>query len=114
MRNTTTVQQTIKDKIPNAPQFNNSNSTIGFVDVRFQYVDGHDFFADLSFEMPSGKKIAIVGGSGCGKSTIMRLLFRFYDPIEGRILIINQDIRDVSLDSLRKSIGVIPQVSIQL
>ena len=64
---------------------------------------------NLSFTIPAGRKVAIVGPSGCGKSTILRLLFRFYDIETGRILIDEQDIRDVSLQSLRKAIGVVPQ-----
>ena len=89
-----------------------TNSSIVFDKVRFQYDQGRNLFNELSFEVPSGKKIAIVGGSGSGKSTIVRLLYRFYDPIEGKILINNQDIKDVSLESLRKSIGIVPQDTI--
>ncbi|KAJ8315031.1 hypothetical protein KUTeg_007181 [Tegillarca granosa] len=63
----------------------------------------------LSFSVPSGKKVAIVGGSGSGKSTIVRLLFRFFDPNQGQISINNQIIQDVDLESLRKAIGVVPQ-----
>jgi ATP-binding cassette subfamily B (MDR/TAP) protein 7 len=59
--------------------------------------------------IPAGRKVAIVGPSGCGKSTVFRLLFRFYDSDSGRILIDGQDIKDVTLESLRKSIGVVPQ-----
>jgi ABC transporter ATM len=55
--------------------------------------------------IPAGRKVAIVGPSGCGKSTVFRLLFRFYDSDSGRILIDGQDIKDVTLESLRKSIG---------
>lgn len=59
--------------------------------------------------MPAGKKVAIVGPSGCGKSTVFRLLYRFYDPSSGRILIDEQNIQDVQMDSVRQSIGVVPQ-----
>jgi ATP-binding cassette subfamily B (MDR/TAP) protein 7 len=59
--------------------------------------------------IPAGKKVAIVGPSGCGKSTVFRLLFRFYDSDSGRILIDGQDIKTVSLETLRKAIGVVPQ-----
>lgn len=108
----TNVKTSIKDKSLDVPSLmlTPSSSTIVFDRVRFQYTPGHDLFKELSFEVPSGKKIAIVGGSGSGKSTIVRLLFRFYDPIEGRVLINNQDVRDVSLKSLRQSIGIVPQV----
>lgn len=85
------------------------NSTITFEDVVFEYVPGQGILNKLSFEVPAGKKIAIVGGSGSGKSTIVRLLYRFYDPQAGRILINGQDIRHVDIDSMRKAVGVVPQ-----
>lgn len=108
----TNIKTSIKDKSLDVPSLivSPSSSTIVFDKVRFQYVNGQDLFKELSFEVPSGKKIAIVGGSGSGKSTIVRLLFRFYDPLEGRVLINQQDIQDVSLKSLRQSIGIVPQV----
>lgn len=108
----TNIKTSIKDKSLDVPSLiaSPSSSTIVFDKVRFQYVNGQDLFNELSFEVPSGKKIAIVGGSGSGKSTIVRLLFRFYDPLEGRVLINQQDIRDVSLKSLRQAIGIVPQV----
>jgi len=64
---------------------------------------------DVSFEIPAGKNIAVVGHSGSGKSTLARLLFRFYDVQSGKILINEQDIRDVSQHSLRAAIGIVPQ-----
>ena len=64
---------------------------------------------DISFEVPNGKKVAIVGPTGAGKSTISRLLFRFYDPKQGAVYINNQNIKDISQQSLRKHIGVVPQ-----
>ena len=107
----TSIKSSIKDKSLDMPHLmlNSTNSFITFDKVKFQYSDRQNLFTELSFDVPAGKKIAIVGGSGSGKSTIVRLLYRFYDPIEGRILINNQDIRDVSLSSLRKSIGIVPQ-----
>ncbi|KAJ8061521.1 hypothetical protein OCU04_009335 [Sclerotinia nivalis] len=82
---------------------------ITFENVTFGYHPDRPILKNLSMTIPAGKKIAIVGPSGCGKSTVLRLLFRFYDVQEGRILIDGQDIRNVSLESLRKSIGVVPQ-----
>jgi ATP-binding cassette subfamily B protein len=63
----------------------------------------------LDFTIPAGGKLAIVGATGAGKSTISRLLFRFYDVTGGRVLIDGQDVRDVTQDSLRAAIGVVPQ-----
>jgi ATP-binding cassette subfamily B (MDR/TAP) protein 7 len=82
---------------------------ITFENVTFGYHADRPILKSLNLTIPAGKKIAIVGPSGCGKSTILRLLFRFYDVQEGRILIDGQDIREVSLESLRKAIGVVPQ-----
>ena len=82
---------------------------IRFENVTFGYHPDRAILRNLNLAIPAGKKVAIVGPSGCGKSTILRLLFRFYDVQEGRILIDGQDIRDVSLSSLRKAIGVVPQ-----
>ncbi|XP_056129598.1 iron-sulfur clusters transporter ABCB7, mitochondrial isoform X2 [Lampris incognitus] len=85
------------------------DASIRFEDVYFEYLEGQNVLNGLSFEVPAGKKVAIVGGSGSGKSTIVRLLFRFYEPQQGNIFIAGQNIRDVSLDSLRKAVGVVPQ-----
>jgi len=82
---------------------------IRFENVTFGYHPERPILKNASFTIPAGKKFAIVGPSGCGKSTILRLLFRFYDVQEGRILIDGQDVRDVTLDSLRRAIGVVPQ-----
>ena len=82
---------------------------IKFENVTFGYHEDRPILRNLSLTIPAGQKIAIVGPSGCGKSTILRLLFRFYDAQEGRILIDDQDIREVSLQSLREAIGVVPQ-----
>ncbi|AWP12232.1 putative ATP-binding cassette sub-family B member 7 mitochondrial [Scophthalmus maximus] len=84
-------------------------ATIRFEDVYFEYLEGQKVLNGVSFEVPAGKKVAIVGGSGCGKSTIVRLLFRFFEPQRGNIYVAGQNIRDVGLDSLRKSLGVVPQ-----
>src|SRR5205085_10168799 len=62
-----------------------------------------------TFEVPAGRKVAVVGASGSGKSTIARLLFRFYDVNRGRITVDGQDLRDVTQASLRAALGVVPQ-----
>lgn len=82
---------------------------IKFEDVNFGYYEDRPILRNLSLTIPAGKKVAVVGPSGCGKSTLLRLLFRSYDAQSGRILIDDQDIKDVTLESLRKSIGVVPQ-----
>ncbi|KAI1930457.1 Iron-sulfur clusters transporter atm1, mitochondrial [Ophidiomyces ophidiicola] len=82
---------------------------IKFENVTFGYHPDRMVLRNVTFTIPAGQKFAVVGPSGCGKSTILRLLFRFYDVQGGRILIDGQDIRGVTLDSLRKSIGVVPQ-----
>ncbi len=80
-----------------------------FEDVRFGYGADREILKGLSFRVPAGGSLAIVGPTGAGKSTINRLLFRFYDATGGRILIDGQDIRDITQDSLRAAIGVVPQ-----
>ncbi|KAM0250366.1 hypothetical protein ACHAQJ_008643 [Trichoderma viride] len=82
---------------------------IKFENVNFGYHPERPILKDLTVTIPAGKKVAIVGPSGCGKSTLLRLLFRYYDVQGGRILIDDQDVRDVTVDSLRRSIGVVPQ-----
>lgn len=82
---------------------------IRFENVSFGYHPERPILRNLNLVIPAGKKVAIVGPSGCGKSTLLRLLFRFYDAQQGRILIDDQDIRQVQIDSLRRAIGVVPQ-----
>lgn len=82
---------------------------IRFENVTFGYHPDRPILRNLTLTIPAGKKVAIVGPSGCGKSTLLRLLFRYYDVQQGRILIDDQDIRQVQVDSLRRAIGVVPQ-----
>jgi ABC transporter ATM len=98
----------VQDK-PHAKPLLLTKGEIKFENVSFGYRPDRPILKNLNLTIPAGKKIAVVGPSGCGKSTILRLLFRYYDAQEGRILIDGQDIRDVSLESLRKAIGVVPQ-----
>ncbi|KAL5409356.1 Iron-sulfur clusters transporter atm1, mitochondrial [Paraphaeosphaeria minitans] len=102
------VELKVQDK-PNAKPLLLSSGELKFENVTFGYRPDRPILKNLNLTIPAGKKVAIVGPSGCGKSTILRLLFRYYDVQEGRILIDGQDIRDVSLESLRKAIGVVPQ-----
>ncbi|XP_061217848.1 iron-sulfur clusters transporter ABCB7, mitochondrial isoform X2 [Neopsephotus bourkii] len=104
------VDTKIKDKELAPPlQITPQTAAITFDNVHFEYLEGQKVLAGVSFEVPAGKKVAIVGGSGSGKSTIVRLLFRFYEPQKGNIYVAGQNIQDVSLESLRKAIGVVPQ-----
>jgi ABC-type transport system involved in Fe-S cluster assembly fused permease/ATPase subunit len=82
---------------------------VRFERVSFAYEPARVILHDVSFEIPAGKTVAVVGASGAGKSTLARLLYRFYDVSGGRITIDGQDIRAVTQDSLRRSIGIVPQ-----
>src|SRR5690606_17308524 len=103
----------VKDA-PGAPALVVRRPTIAFEDVVFGYDRDREILHGLSFEVPAGGHVAIVGPSGAGKSTIGRLLFRFYDPWAGRVLIDGQDIRQVTQESLRRHIGIVPQDSVLL
>lgn len=98
----------IKDKA-NAQDLQVSDAHVSFEHVSFSYHSDRPILRDVSFEIPCGKKIAVVGPSGAGKSTLARLLFRFYEPDEGCICIDGQNISDVTQNSLREAIGIVPQ-----
>jgi ATP-binding cassette, subfamily B, heavy metal transporter len=95
--------------IPGALPLIVTSGNVRFDNVHFAYEPDRPILKGLSFEVPAGKTFAIVGPSGAGKSTISRLLFRLYDVSSGRILIDGQDIRNVAQNSLRASIGMVPQ-----
>ena len=80
-----------------------------FDDVQFAYEEGKPVLQDIAFQASPGQTIALVGHTGSGKSSIMNLLYRFYDPQEGAILIDGQDIRQVSRESLRSHMGIVLQ-----
>jgi ATP-binding cassette subfamily B protein len=82
---------------------------VSFEDVGFDYDVRRPILKGVSFRVPAGKTVAVVGPSGSGKSTIGRLLYRFYDVAQGSIRIDGQDVREITQDSLRASIGVVPQ-----
>src|SRR5437870_6862668 len=82
---------------------------VRFEAVRFGYGDGRDVLHRLDLEVPAGTTVALVGHTGAGKSTIAKLLARFYDPRDGRITIDGHDLRDVTQASLRHQLGIVPQ-----
>ncbi|MDB4247695.1 ABC transporter ATP-binding protein/permease [bacterium] len=94
---------------PNARDLTVSSGAVRFDNVHFHYADDRPILRGISFDVPAGKTVAIVGQSGAGKSTMSRLLCRFYDVTAGSISIDGQDIRSVKATSLRAVIGVVPQ-----
>jgi ABC-type transport system involved in Fe-S cluster assembly fused permease/ATPase subunit len=98
----------VQDK-PGAKPLAVSGGEIRFEDVVFSYDPERIVLKGISFTVPAGKTVAIVGPSGAGKSTISRILYRFYDIKSGRVTIDGQDIRDVTQESLRSVIGIVPQ-----
>jgi ATP-binding cassette subfamily B protein len=102
------IRPEVEDR-PAAPALIVRRGAVAFRNVDFRYDPRRGILADIDFEVPPGASLAIVGPSGAGKSTIARLLFRFYDVDGGTIEIDGQDIRDVTQDSLRRAIGVVPQ-----
>ena len=99
---------------PNAvtlpPTWDSGKNVIEFRDVTFGYLENRPILKGLSFSVPVGSRVAFIGSSGSGKSTITRLLYRFYDPWTGSVLVNGIDMRDITLESLRGAIGVVPQV----
>ncbi len=86
-----------------------TRAAVRFKNVRFAYSPDNPILQDIDFTIPGGGTLAVVGPSGAGKTTLSRLLFRFYDPDHGSISIDGQDIRSVTLDSLRGAMGMVPQ-----
>jgi subfamily B ATP-binding cassette protein MsbA len=99
---------TIVDK-PNAITLKKVQGNIKFDNVLFQYTDNKIALNDVNLEIPAGKTIALVGHSGGGKSTIMNMILRFYDPNSGKITLDGHDIRDLKINSLRSSMAVVNQ-----
>lgn len=91
------------------PQLEVENGNVAFSDVHFAYSEKKPLIRDFSLDVKSGQTVAIVGPTGCGKTTLINLLMRFYDVNHGHITIDGQDVRDVSRDSLRGAFGMVLQ-----
>jgi ATP-binding cassette subfamily B protein len=100
--------QEVEDK-PSAPAIAVAKGEIEFKNVVFAYDRDRTILKGISFRVPAGKTVAVVGPTGAGKSTISRILYRFYDIQSGSVTIDGQDIRDVTQASLRAAIGIVPQ-----
>jgi ATP-binding cassette subfamily B protein len=108
MFNLLALQPAIVDR-PLAPPLACGTARVQFESISFSYQSDRKILENVSFTIEPGQKLAIVGASGAGKSTIVKLLFRFYDPTAGRVLIDGQDITAVTQQSLRSVIGIVPQ-----
>jgi len=97
---------------PDAKRLARHAKSIEFENVCFQYIDDKPILRDISLKVPFGHTIALVGPNGCGKSTLVNLLPRFYDPQQGRVLIDGLDIRDVPRRNLRGQFGIVTQETI--
>jgi ABC-type multidrug transport system fused ATPase/permease subunit len=98
----------VRDR-PDAQPLPQVEGRVRFENVRFGYGDGPEVLHGLDLDVPAGTTVALVGHTGAGKSTIAKLLARFYDPREGRITIDGHDLRDVTQASLRRQLGIVPQ-----
>lgn len=101
-------EEEIKDR-PDAQVLDTRSATVEFRHVDFGYDSKRDILFDVDFSIPAGKTVAVVGSSGAGKSTLSRLLFRFYEANKGAICINGHDVRELTQESLRAHIGIVPQ-----
>lgn len=102
------IKPVITDK-PDAKTLAGDDTSLAFDAVKFHYPDGTQALNGLSLKVPAGRSVAIVGSSGAGKSTILNLILRFYDVSAGRVLVGGQDVRDITMESLRDHIALVSQ-----
>ncbi|HXS34388.1 MAG TPA: ABC transporter ATP-binding protein, partial [Solirubrobacterales bacterium] len=98
----------VRDR-PDATQLRSPRGHVAFDGVRFAYGRGPEVLHGIDLDVPAGTTVALVGHTGAGKSTIAKLLARFYDPTDGSITFDGVDLRDVSQESLRRQLGIVPQ-----
>lgn len=96
---------------PADPQTPEAEGRVEFEDVRFAYGDGPDVLPQFSLSLPAGQTVALVGATGAGKSTLVKLLTRFYDPVEGAVRLDGIDLRDIADDDLRSAVVMVTQES---
>src|SRR5947208_12172038 len=94
---------------PDATELPKLRGEVTFDDVSFRYGDGEWALRDIDLVIPPGQTVALVGETGAGKSTFAKLVARFYDPSQGRVLVDGHDLRDVTMHSLRSQMGIVPQ-----
>lgn len=104
-----TVLDEVNEDQSGEPLAEEEAATVTFENVRFSYVPEHPVIRDFTLTVPSGKKVALVGATGSGKTTIVNLLMRFYEIDSGEIRINRQNIRDISRDSLRRKVAIVLQ-----
>jgi ATP-binding cassette, subfamily B, vacuolar membrane transporter HMT1/ACLQ len=102
-------EQPIVTDSEKAQDLDSCDGDVNFDNVTFSYDNRRDALHQLTFHCPAGTTTALVGESGGGKSTVMRLLYRYYNPASGSLRIDNHDVQDITIDSLRRHIGVVPQ-----
>ena len=102
-------KETEIEDLPDAPDLNLKGGEVVFENISFHYKPERSILKNVSLRVTQGRTVAIVGSSGAGKSTISRLLYRFYDVTDGRILLDGQDIRKVKQSTVRAAIGIVPQ-----
>jgi ABC-type multidrug transport system fused ATPase/permease subunit len=100
--------QSVKDS-PTAKSIGKANGLITFENVSFSYIQGVPVLDDVSFEIKPGQMAALVGATGVGKTTLSKLISRFYDPTDGRVCLDGYDLRDITLESLRSNISLVLQ-----